>query len=96
METGENEGKRKKRLYYSRSQLHVVTDPDRQRAVFTANCTTAVGTAGFWRATIFLLLLKDLRVEFLQKKNQFAHTYFLGEVCFGVPKCQAHRRGTAF
>lgn len=73
-------------------QQSIMTDPDRQRSVFAANGAAAVGTAGFWRSAIFLLLLEDLRVEFLPRSERFAHTAIWGDVCCGVPKCQVHRR----
>lgn len=47
----------------------MLTDPDRERSVFAAHRAAAVGTTGFWRAAIFLLLLEDFRVEFLPRKR---------------------------
>ena len=45
------------------------TDPDGEGAVFAADGAAAVRTAGLRGAAVLLLLLEDLRVEFLQRRN---------------------------
>lgn len=47
-----------------------MSHPDRQGAVFTAHGAAAVRAAGLGGAAIPLLLLKDLRVELLWRKNK--------------------------
>lgn len=45
------------------------TDPDGERPIFAADSAAAVRTAWFRGAAILLLLLKDLWVEFLQRRK---------------------------
>lgn len=68
-------------FYYFRFTVKVRTDPDGERSVFAANSAAAIRTAGFWRAAVLQLLLKNLWVEFLQRKKQdpWVHRHILGE-----------------